>query len=135
MQKDYLHPLSSSTLAGKTEVNTIYFGGGTPSLLTEGELMNVFERIYKHFDVSPSAEITLEANPDDLTKEKIKQLKATPVNRLSIGIQSFYDEDLKLMTRAHTSREALYVVKSAQYSGFENITIYLIYGISCASHE
>jgi oxygen-independent coproporphyrinogen III oxidase len=135
MQKDYLHPLSSSTPAGKTEVNTIYFGGGTPSLLTESELMNVFESIYKYFDVSPSAEITLEANPDDLTKEKIKQLKATPVNRLSIGIQSFYDEDLKLMNRAHTSREALYVVKSAQDSGFENITIDLIYGIPSASHE
>ena len=125
MQKQYLDG---------NKISTIYFGGGTPSLLSESELMSLFELLHKHFDIDDAAEITLEANPDDLTKEKIKQLKATPVNRLSIGIQSFYDDDLKLMNRAHTSGEALYVVKAAQDSGFENITIDLIYGITSLSH-
>ncbi len=117
------------------KISTIYFGGGTPSLLSESELMNIFETLEKHFVISPDAEITLEANPDDLTKEKIKQLKATPINRLSIGIQSFYDEDLKLMNRAHNAKEAITAVKAAQDSGFENITIDLIYGIQTLTNS
>jgi len=125
MQRDFLEG---------DKISTIYFGGGTPSLLSEKELMNIFETLDKHFIISPDAEITLEANPDDLSKEKIKQLKATPINRLSIGIQSFYDEDLKLMNRAHNSKEATTAVKAAQDSGFENITIDLIYGIQTLSN-
>ena len=126
IQKDYLTG---------TKISTIYFGGGTPSLLSETELMNIFETLDRSFEISSDAEITLEANPDDLTKEKIKQLKATPINRLSIGIQSFYDEDLKLMNRAHNSKEATITVKSAQDSGFENITIDLIYGIQTLTNS
>lgn len=110
-------------------INTIYFGGGTPSMLTSEELMDIFETLHAHFDVHPQAEITLEANPDDLTKEKTKELKYTPVNRLSIGIQSFFDEDLQLMNRAHTAREALDIVARAQDNGFHNLSIDLIYGI------
>ncbi len=125
MQKNYLN--------GET-ISTIYFGGGTPSLLSETELMNIFETLNKYFIISKDAEITLEANPDDLSKEKIKQLNATPINRLSIGIQSFYDEDLKLMNRAHNSKEAISAVKEAQDKGFENITIDLIYGIPTLSN-
>ncbi len=121
MQKDYL---------GTKKISTIYFGGGTPSLLNEMELMQIFDSLNKHFEIDSNAEITLEANPDDLTKAKIKELKNTPINRFSIGIQSFYDDDLKLMNRAHTSQEAVYAVKCAQDSGFENITVDLIYGIS-----
>ena len=98
MQKDYLSN-SLSFGEGRGEVSTIYFGGGTPSLLSEGELMTIFETLDKHFIISPDAEITLEANPDDFLKEKMKQLKATPINRLSIGIQSFYDEDLKIFNK------------------------------------
>ena len=133
LQKDYLSPIASPSGESLTnrrgEVNTIYFGGGTPSLLSHSELMNLFEALHKQFIISPDAEITLEANPDDLTSKKIKELKGTPVNRLSIGIQSFYDEDLKLLNRAHNSEEALASVKASQDKGFENLTIDLIYGI------
>ena len=120
LQKEYL----------KTEkVSTIYLGGGTPSLLCKSELIEIFDCLKKSFQINEEAEITLEANPDDLTEEKIKDFKATPINRLSIGIQSFYDEDLKLMNRAHTAEESIKAVKFAQENGFENITIDLIYGI------
>jgi oxygen-independent coproporphyrinogen III oxidase len=114
---------------GTEEIKTIYFGGGTPSLLDQQELMQIFDTLDKHFKISSDAEITLEANPDDLTKNKIRELKGSPVNRFSIGIQSFYDEDLKFMNRAHNSNEALNAVKCAQDNGFENITIDLIYGV------
>ncbi len=120
LQKDYL--LSK-------KISTIYFGGGTPSLLEQNELMRIFESLNKYFEIDSDAEITLEANPDDLTKNKIKELRSSPINRFSIGIQSFYEEDLKLMNRAHSSQEAISAVKGAQDAGFENITIDLIYGI------
>lgn len=129
MQKDYLSPALSKGEGVGEVVSTIYFGGGTPSLLNEMELMQIFDSLNKHFEIDRNAEITLEANPDDLTKSKIKELKNTPINRFSIGIQSFYDEDLKLMNRAHTSQEAVYAVKCAQDNRFENITVDLIYGI------
>jgi len=116
-------------------VETIYFGGGTPSLLDLNELNSVFETIYRHYPVIENPEITLEANPDDLTREKVRELKSTPVNRFSIGIQSFFDEDLRLMNRAHNSREAIESVKVVQDSGFENITIDLIYGAQTTSDE
>lgn len=139
LQKEYLAPFSSPSGAGgpsgRAEVNTIYFGGGTPSLLSQSELMDIFETLNKYFKISADAEITLEANPDDLTSKKIKELKDTPINRLSIGIQSFFDEDLKLMNRAHNSKEALSAVKASQDKGFENITIDLIYGIPTLTNE
>ncbi len=119
----------------KNQINTIYFGGGTPSLLDTSELMGIFEIVSKYFEIDPNAEITLEANPDDLTREKIKALRSTPVNRLSIGIQSFYDEDLKLMNRAHNAQEALKVVGLAQDHGFHNLSIDLIYGIPTLTHD
>ncbi|MBC8110938.1 MAG: radical SAM protein, partial [Verrucomicrobia bacterium] len=97
LQKDYL-PAKS--------LQSIYFGGGTPSLLTESELGQIFEAIYKFFTLEKDAEITLEANPDDLTKEKIKSFKNLKINRLSIGIQSFDENHLKLMNRLHTATEA-----------------------------
>jgi oxygen-independent coproporphyrinogen-3 oxidase len=114
---------------GSEEISTIYIGGGTPSLLEQTELLQIFETICKNFKINENAEITLETNPDDLTEKKIIELKDTPVNRFSIGIQSFYDEDLKLMNRAHNSTEALNAVKYAQDHGFENISVDLIYGI------
>lgn len=110
-------------------IDTIYLGGGTPSILTIPELMDIFETIYKHFTVQPQAEITLEANPDDLNKEKTRSLKNTPVNRLSIGIQSFFDDDLQLMNRAHSAQEALDIVARVQDIGIHNLSIDLIYGI------
>lgn len=109
-------------------INSIYFGGGTPSLLSEKDLNRIFETLFTSFRVSPMAEITLEANPDDLSLEKIKVLKNTPINRLSIGVQSFRDEDLRFMKRAHNAREALSSIKNSKQAGFTNLTIDLIYG-------
>ncbi|MCE9539394.1 MAG: radical SAM family heme chaperone HemW [Bacteroidetes bacterium] len=137
LQKEYLSPSSLQLDRGVGEegLRSIYLGGGTPSLLSQTELMDIFDSLNKHFKISEDAEITLEANPDDLTSNKIKEFKGTPINRLSIGIQSFYDEDLKLMNRAHNSKEALSAVKASQDKGFENITIDLIYGIPTLTNE
>ena len=115
-------------LEGET-IETIYFGGGTPSLLPTDDLQRIIDDIYVHFTVASKPEITLEANPDDLTYHKIIELTRTPVNRLSIGIQSFRNNDLHWMNRAHTAIQADFSVKCAQDRGFENITIDLIYSI------
>ncbi|WP_317126751.1 radical SAM family heme chaperone HemW [Candidatus Ornithobacterium hominis] len=116
----------------KNEINspleTIYFGGGTPSILSDIELGKIFNKIEQHFDIQQDAEITLEANPDDLNAAKVESIRQLPINRFSIGVQSFFDEDLKLMNRAHSSQEAESSIKRIQDSGFENITIDLIYG-------
>jgi oxygen-independent coproporphyrinogen-3 oxidase len=109
-------------------IETIYFGGGTPSLLSEKELFLILEKLYKTYNVSSHAEITLEANPDDLSIEKLKELKRLEINRLSIGLQSFNDEELIWMNRAHTATESEASVKRSQDKGFENISIDLIYG-------
>ena len=115
-------------------IQTIYFGGGTPSLLNSEELDLIFKTIFENFEVSENAEITLEANPDDFSEDVIKMLDASPVNRLSIGVQSFFEEDLKLMNRAHNSEEALRSLQLAkQY--FDNISIDLIYGIPGQTNE
>ncbi|MDQ3046523.1 MAG: radical SAM family heme chaperone HemW [Bacteroidota bacterium] len=116
-------------------VNTIYFGGGTPSLLSKKELNEILDALYAEYSIASDAEITLEANPDDLTNEKLIELKDTRINRLSIGIQSFYDEDLKLMNRAHNALEAREAVSLAKLNGFNNISIDLIYGIPTLSHH
>jgi oxygen-independent coproporphyrinogen-3 oxidase len=118
----------------KGEIQTIYFGGGTPSLLTSEELQQIFDIIYANFQVVENSEITLEANPDDLSEEVIFQLSKSPVNRLSIGVQSFFEEDLKLMNRAHNASEALSSIKEAT-PFFSNISIDLIYGIPGMSNE
>ncbi|MFL1011034.1 radical SAM family heme chaperone HemW [Flavisericum labens] len=115
-------------------VETIYFGGGTPSLLSINELRLLIETVYKNFKVCNNPEITLEANPDDLSKNLIVQLSESPVNRLSIGVQSFFQRDLKLMNRAHNAEEAKACLRGAT-SYFENISIDLIYGIPGLSHE
>lgn len=118
----------------KDEVETIYFGGGTPSLLSSEELQQIFEMIYSNYRISENPEITLEANPDDLSNSQIHKFTNSRINRLSIGIQSFFEEDLKLMNRAHNASEALECIKEAkQY--FENISIDLIYGIPEMNNE
>ncbi len=109
-------------------VETIYFGGGTPSVLTSEEIQGIISVVFKNYKVTRDPEITLEANPDDLSEEKIKELSESPVNRLSIGIQSFFEEDLKLMNRAHSSKEAIKSLSIATQV-FDNISIDLIYGI------
>jgi len=113
---------------GQEPVATIYFGGGTPSVLSVTELDRLIETIYTHYPVVDAPEITLEANPDDLSEQKIQQLAKTHINRLSIGIQSFFDSDLRLMNRAHNAAEAETCVTMAQQY-FENSSIDLIYGV------
>jgi len=119
--------LQKTYLGGET-IETIYFGGGTPSVLSADEISNMINTITELHTVSSDAEITLEANPDDLDQQKLKGLKQTPINRFSIGIQSFFDDDLKWMNRPHRANEAEASVKRAQDTGFENITADLIYG-------
>jgi len=124
---------SKNELANQT-IETIYFGGGTPSLLSIQELELLIDTVYSHYKLSENPEITLEANPDDLTNERILELSTTRINRLSIGIQSFFEDDLKAMNRAHNAQEAKNCLKEA-HKYFDNITIDLIYGIPEMSIE
>jgi oxygen-independent coproporphyrinogen III oxidase len=117
----------SNYLQGQT-IETIYFGGGTPSILQIDELEQIMQQLHLHFIIDPSAEITLEANPDDVTDEKLKGWKQLGVNRLSIGIQSLFEEDLRWMNRAHTADEAKQVISKARAAGFDSFTVDLIYG-------
>ncbi len=125
--------LRKNELNGQT-VETIYFGGGTPSLLSVEDLEWLISLIKIDYKVSENPEITLEANPDDLTKEKLIQLSKSSINRLSIGIQSFFDDDLNRMNRAHSAIEAKECLRNA-IKYFDNITIDLIYGIPDMSLE
>ena len=111
----------------QSEIKTIYFGGGTPSILSIVELNLINEAIYKNYNIGDDVEYTLECNPDDLTKQKLLELKKVGVNRLSIGTQSFFDEDLQFFNRAHNSVEAEKSILLSQDIGIENITIDLIY--------
>ncbi|MDO3693403.1 radical SAM family heme chaperone HemW [Wenyingzhuangia sp. chi5] len=116
------------------KVETIYFGGGTPSILEVDEIKNIIKMIRENYEVVQFPEITLEANPDDLTDDKIKELVRTEINRLSIGVQSFGDKELLMMNRAHSSQEVKQCLQTAtQY--FDNITIDLMYGIPGLSNE
>lgn len=125
LQRDYL---------GGAELASVYFGGGTPSLLRLSELEAIFNIINQLHRIAPDAEITLEANPDDLTREKLRDLKNyTPVNRLSIGIQSFDDDDLRWMNRAHSAAHAFACLNDARAVGFSDLTIDLIYGAPTTS--
>lgn len=119
------------------QIGTIYLGGGTPSLLNISQINHILDKIGNHYPVAGDCEITLEANPDDLTPAFINELKSgTPVNRLSIGIQSFNDRDLKLLNRRHTAAQAMDCILNAQALGFKNISIDLIYGIpGMETHE
>ena len=111
------------------EIETIYLGGGTPSQLSEDELKEIFTYIYKVYSVSPDAEITLEANPDDLTPEYVAMLRQLPINRISMGIQTFQEETLKLLHRRHTAQQAIEAFKRCREAGFQNISIDLMYGL------
>ena len=117
------------------EIETIYFGGGTPSLLSSGELQAIITHINTTFSISGTAEISLEVNPDDISENQLMDWKKSGINRLSIGLQSFREEDLKWMNRAHNSEEALNCVGLAKKAGFENISVDLIYGLPNFSIE
>jgi oxygen-independent coproporphyrinogen III oxidase len=126
LQRDYLEG---------EKVNTIYFGGGTPSLLSSEDLKIIMDAIYASFDVEPGAEVTFEANPDDIAADRLIAWKENGVNRLSIGIQSFFEEDLVWMNRAHNEVQATACIHLAQQSGFHNMSIDLIYGTPTLSDE
>jgi len=117
------------------KIETVYFGGGTPSLLSGNQLNFILGELHKIFSIDVSAEITLEANPDDITNEKLADWKEAGINRLSIGIQSFFEEDLQWMNRAHNAEQALASISNAQKAGFENISIDLIYGGPTLTNE
>ena len=121
LRKDYLQP--------DTPISTIYFGGGTPSILNQEQFSRIFEAIYSLYEVAKDAEITFEANPDDLTPEFLHSIRVLPFNRISIGVQSFDDKDLKRINRRHSSKQALEAIKNVQNAGFSNISIDLIYGL------
>ena len=127
LQKDYLK---------NQQVNTIYFGGGTPSILSTSEIVKIFDTISIHYNLSTEVEITLEANPDDLSNEYLLQIKnETPINRFSIGVQSFHDDDLTYLNRIHNSKHAQNAIIQALKLGFNNLTIDLIYGIPTLTNE
>lgn len=113
----------------KDSISTIYFGGGTPSVLSKQELMQIFDTIHANYTIQPNAEVSFECNPDDITPEYVDCLLSIGVNRLSIGIQSFFDDDLQLLNRRHSAHAARDAVKIAQTCGFKNITVDLIYGL------
>lgn len=116
-------------------LKSLYFGGGTPSILKVDELKSIIDEVLKYFSFDSDIEITLEANPDDLDRIFLKELARTEINRLSIGTQSFFNEDLLLMNRAHNAGEAESSIKRAQDFGFENISIDLIYGSPTSNFE
>ena len=120
IRKDYLQ---------NRVINTIYFGGGTPTVLNRAQFSTIFEVIYSLFNIAEDAEITLEANPDDLSEDYLQSIQKLPFNRISIGIQSFEDTDLTRINRRHSSKQAIESVKNAQKAGFSNISIDLIYGL------
>lgn len=109
-------------------IETIYFGGGTPGLLSPSLLNRLLAAVYQRFAVKPGAEITLETNPDDHSPEKLLAWKKAGINRLSIGVQSFYEDDLRWMNRVHNASQSLQAIEAAQSAGFHNLTIDLIYG-------
>lgn len=119
--------LQRSYLQGE-HIDTIYFGGGTPSLLSTAEINLILDRLNANFSINTGVEISLEANPDDLHLQKLAELKTAGINRLSIGIQSFFEEDLRWMNRAHNATQSLACIEAAQNAGFYNLTIDLIYG-------
>lgn len=121
LQRNFFEP--------STTIQTLYFGGGTPSLLTREEMKGIMNSLHQHFQIATNAEITFEANPDDLTIEKLNDLKQLGINRLSIGIQSFDDEVLQFLNRAHQAQAAISCVEDARKAGFKNISIDLIYAI------
>jgi oxygen-independent coproporphyrinogen-3 oxidase len=126
LRKDYLPT---------NRIDTIYLGGGTPSILLIKELEKIINQLHKYFTFDPDAEITLEANPDDLNEAYLRDLHRLGINRLSIGIQSFFDEDLKWMNRRHNAIEAERSIKISQECGFHNLNIDLIYGIPRLTNE
>jgi oxygen-independent coproporphyrinogen-3 oxidase len=139
LQKDFVEALIKEIDLQKNYLNesisTVYFGGGTPSILPADDIRRIIEKLSNTFAVDPEAEITFESNPDDISSEKLKEWKSLGINRLSIGVQSFFENDLKWMNRAHNAAQAFDCIKLAQQEGFHNLTIDLIYGTPTLTDE
>jgi oxygen-independent coproporphyrinogen III oxidase len=136
MQKDYLRTrLTADSSESRIPLETVYFGGGTPSLLEEEDFRLIFGTIEQYFYLLPQAEVTLEANPDDLSLDKLQLFCRFPINRLSIGIQSFHENHLQYLNRAHSAGQAETCVQLARQAGFDNISIDLIYAIPAEGHR
>jgi oxygen-independent coproporphyrinogen-3 oxidase len=120
---------------GSETISSIYFGGGTPSLLREEQINGLLEKAFSLFKVEEKAEITLEANPDDLSREYLDGLKRCGINRLSIGMQTFHEPHLRTLNRIHSATEAINAYMTACDAGFSNITLDLIYGIPAENHD
>lgn len=132
--KEFLNAIITETglrkdYTGSEEISTIYFGGGTPSVFSHAELELLIDTLYRNFRITSDCEITMEMNPDDVTAEYTSGLRKLNINRVSLGVQSFRDADLKLLNRRHNSEQAAGAIKTIFSSGFENVTIDLIYGI------
>lgn len=138
--QDYVEALKKEIIARKTYlgneiVKTIYFGGGTPSLLSVKNIEEIINLLNKNYEIVSSPETTLEINPDTIDREKMSALKQLGINRMSVGIQSFHDDDLKYLGRRHDSRHAMQVLDDLKHSGFEKITLDLIYGMPTLTEE
>ncbi|MGE9616335.1 MAG: radical SAM family heme chaperone HemW [Solitalea-like symbiont of Acarus siro] len=127
--------IQKAYLLTNSYVKTIYLGGGTPSILNDNEIHLILNALFKNYNINANAEITLEANPENLTIEKLRFIKSLSINRLSVGIQSFYDEDLKFMNRCHRSNDAIKSVTNAKKIGIDNVSIDLIYGYLLLSSQ
>lgn len=136
---NFVEAICAEALLRKNEVHedvkTIYFGGGTPSRLSINQFEKIFKVLYNNYSINPNAEITVEANPDDLADSYLHTLSKLPVNRLSIGIQSFDNKELEFLSRRHTSQQAISSIKSAQKHGFNNISVDLMYGLPNQTNE
>jgi oxygen-independent coproporphyrinogen-3 oxidase len=126
---------AGASYLGNQSIETIYIGGGTPSLLPDPVICTILDKIRRHFHVEPGVEVTMEANPDDISAARLSAWKLAGINRLSIGVQSFFNEDLQWMNRAHSAAQALHAIQAAQEEGFDNITIDLIYGTPALTDE
>lgn len=137
---DYLDALKNEIVSrnqylGNEMVETIYFGGGTPSLLSADDIAEIIEILHKNFNIISKPEITLEVNPDTVDKEKLISLKEKGINRISVGIQSFNDDDLRYLDRKHNSKHALQIIDDLKSVGFDKLTLDLIYGIPTLTEE
>lgn len=133
LRSEYIQALIAEMSIRRTEVTdtigTLYFGGGTPSLLSPQEIGRIIEQVYKLFSLSSDVEITLEANPDDLNTGYVQELRTLPINRISMGAQSFHDEDLHFLNRRHNARQVYEAVDTCRKAGLTNLSIDLIYGL------
>lgn len=135
MKKELQLQKANGFLPAGMPIGSLYFGGGTPSLLSGEEIQRLIDQADQFFDLTEVEEITLEANPDDLSAEKLQAFRHAGINRFSIGVQSFFDEDLQWMNRAHRADEAVAAIQRAQDAGFSNLTIDLIYGYPLLTHS